>query len=967
MSTSVTIIFLAISFFLIARGLLRDQRPLVISGVAVLVLSILFFQFLGFWGEFLWFKSLGYEDRLLVTLATQAIFLVAGALAGGIMIYFLNYPSAPRAKIVVRFAALLGVFLGGLWGFGNWEVFLKYLYQVPTEITEPIHGLPTSFYLFSLPFYESIYNVIWLLSFLSVITSLIVNYSLNLEIYQENGRYQFNYRGANSKVQESRYQRVFLNAGIFLIILALGKVLNRYEVLFSDWGAVHGPGWVDVNIRLPAFSIVAITTLVLGILIMIPSFRNRVRDLFRKMGAYKSESNPRLILPFFGGLVLIVWGVALALIPTVWQSLRVEPNEITFEKQYIAHNIDFTRLGFRLHEVEEQEFPASDRLTSQMIQDNENIISNVRLWDWRALDAVYKQFQEIRLYYKFRDVDIDRYRIDGKYREVMVSAREMDLTNLPTQSQTFVNQRFKYTHGYGITLTTVNEFTREGLPNMIIKDIPPKTKVASLEVKQPQIYYGEETSSYVIVNSKEEELDYPKGESNAYNRYEGKGGVEMGNFWRKFIYSWKFGGSRLLFSNYPKPDSRIMFHRNIRERVKILAPFLHFDRDPYIVLADGQLYWMIDAYTTSSYFPYSEPFGSATAADSQMDSEALFAGNRARLNRANYVRNSVKATVNAYTGEVDFYIFDEKDALIQVWDKIFPGLLKPRSEMPKELASHVRYPVGMLSVQGLVYAKYHMNDPTVFYNQEDLWIRATEKYYQDVKPVSPYYIMWELPGGKEPEFVLMQPYTPKNRQVLIGWIAGLCDPDNYGRFLAYKFPKDRRVLGPQQVETKIDQNSYLSGQLTLWDQRGSNVIRGNVLAIPIENTLIYVEPIYLQAETAAYPELRLVAVMHNDRLSYAQSFEEALRGILEGVSSERPLAEEGQPANPDASQEELIQEANRAFEDYLRLQGERQFEKAGKALQELENTLNRLAKPAGDTSNQNENNTEEQDAILKEE
>jgi uncharacterized membrane protein (UPF0182 family) len=425
------------------------------------------------------------------------------------------------------------------------------------------------------------------------------------------------------------------------------------------------------------------------------------------------------------------------------------------------------------------------------------------------------------------------------------------------------------------------------------------------------------------------------------------GGVTFKNlWWRKFLFGWKFNDMRLFLSRYPTFESRILFHRQIEDRVRTLAPFLTFDNDPYIVLADKKLYWIIDAYTSTGYYPYSEPFsGIEEHFHSEHQPEVVPNSVQRRFSGANYVRNSVKAVVDAFNGTVTFYILDKNDPIIQTWCNIFPKLFRPRKHMPKALAEHIRYPKDMLLTQGLVFAKYHMSDPTVFYNQEDLWVRATEKYYNQVQPIEPYYIMWELPESDLPEFVLMLPFTPKNRQVLISWIAGMCDGDNYGRFLAYKFPKEKRVLGPQQVETKIDQDSYLSGQLTLWDQRGSRVIRGNVLAIPIEETLLYVEPIYLQAETAAYPELRLVALMHNDNLSYAESFDKALQGLLGGRLYSARQNETQAPA-PESSVSERIRQADDAFEKYLKFLGKKQYSKAAQALEQLESVLKDLSKEA---------------------
>ncbi|MEE9278868.1 MAG: UPF0182 family protein, partial [Myxococcota bacterium] len=570
--------------------------------------------------------------------------------------------------------------------------------------------------------------------------------------------------------------------------------------------------------------------------------------------------------------------------------------------------------------------------------------------DWRALDAVYKQFQEIRLYYEFFNVDMDRYMIGDRYRQVMVSAREMAQRNLPAESQTFVNQRFKYTHGYGLTLSTVSDFTPGGLPNLLVKDIPPQAEAEELQVERPQIYYGELTREPVVVNTLEAEFDYPSGEQNVYIRYPGSGGVRLKNWWRRFVFGWKFDGTPFLLSTYPTRDSRIMFHRQVRERVATLAPFLEWDTDPYIVLVDGRLLWIIDGYTSSSYYPYSEAFSSQEVIEYRETNRTRRLASRVTpyLDGANYARNSVKAVVDAFEGSVDFYVFDPEDAIIQVWERALPGLFKARVEMPDGLQKHIRYPESFLLAQGLVYAKYHMSDPEVFYNQEDLWVRATEKYYGAVRPVDPYYLMWELPGSDRAEFVSVLPFTPKRRQVLIGWIAGLCDGDNYGRLLAYKFPKERRVLGPQQVETKIDQDPVLSERLTLWNQHGSSVIRGNVLAIPIEDTLLYVEPIYLQADTAAYPELRLVVVMNGDAMSYSETFQGALRNLVDEAG---PAPSPGLRAVGAAApkSEGLAREANEAFERYLELQAAQRFEEAARELRILRDRLQQLAGDGGDS------------------
>ena len=468
-------------------------------------------------------------------------------------------------------------------------------------------------------------------------------------------------------------------------------------------GIVRGPGWTDVNILLPAYDIIIVIMILFAAALLIKPARVMLQKFYSRLKIRNVGSEPVLVISV---LVTIIglWFIGLTAIPGIFQWLRVVPNEITYERPYIENNIKLTRYGFNLQNIEEKEYPANDVFNKQTVQDNPATFENIRLWDWRALQDVYKQFQEIRLYYEFKDVDIDRYHFNNEYRQVMVSAREMESANLPIQSQTFVNTRFKYTHGYGITLTTVSDFTPEGLPNLLIKDIPPVSKYPELEVKQPQIYYGELTDSYVIVNSDEPEFDYPSGEQNVDVKYQGKGGVRISNIWRKFLFGWKFDGTKFFFSGYPNSQSRIMFHRQIMDRVRTLAPFLEFDKDPYVVLGDdGKLYWMIDAYTTSSYFPYSEVFHSTEKIGyKEGESTRTLTTNTApELDGINYIRNSVKVVVDAYNGTTDFYIFDEKDPLIKVWDKIFPGLFKKKSEMPADLMRHIRYPIDFRHGRGI--------------------------------------------------------------------------------------------------------------------------------------------------------------------------------------------------------------------------------------------------------------------------
>jgi uncharacterized membrane protein (UPF0182 family) len=939
MYSALILVLLALAVMLFLNGLKARNRVKMFLGVIIALLSLGFFWFMGFWGEALWFGALGYSHRFWLEIIYSIVFGILGAVIafGGLYLLTIYLPSS--AKYVKWASVLIGTFSGGVWGYSNWDTIMKYWDKIPTNLVDPIFGRTLGFYLFTLPMLDSLNTLLFTISFFGFVASFIAAF---VRISPQ-GMF-FYLPPSVSESTKKLHSSLYLNASVFLVVLTFGKFLDKYHLMYSNSGVVVGPGWTDTNILIPAYNIIAAIMIFVSILLLIPYLRNKYKNLFTRF-RINSTNAPVFILGSIAGSIILLWFILLTLIPGGFEAFFVKPNEITFERPYITNNIKFTRYGFGLNKVEEKEFPESGNFTMNTVKNNPAIFNNIRLWDWRALDATYRQFQGFRLYYQFSDVDVDRYNIDGNYRQVMVSAREMDINNLPQQSQTFVNKRFQYTHGYGVTMSTVNEFTSQGLPHLLIKNIPTESEDPTLDVKQPRIYYGELTIAPVIVNSREKEFDYPNGNENVYNRYSGKGGVRISNLWRKFLYGWKFDGTSLLFSDYPTDSSRIMFHRQIQERVQLLAPFLKFDNDPYVVLSDGNIYWMIDAYTTSEYYPYSEPFTSTEAVDSE-------GGNKGRdlkssVNRnfhgANYIRNSVKVVVNAFNGSVDFYIFDKEDPIINVWSKIYPGLFKPKSEMPIGLLSHIRYPEDILLTQGLMYEKYHMTDPTVFYNQEDIWVRATEKYYSSIQPVEPYYIIWQLPDLDTPQFSLILPFTPKNRQVLIGWIAGMCDPADYGKLITYQFPKGKMITGPQQVETKIDQDSYLSGQLTLWDQRGSNVIRGNVLAIPVANTLFYVEPIYLQAETAAYPELRLVVIMHGDDMSYAETFDQALNKFFNIPTSNNVVTTEAKTTQNNTPYRSLINQANKAFNNYLEYSGQKKFSEAAKELEKLQKTLNELS------------------------
>ena len=946
------LLLLFAAFMLTLSGVQRNRRGRALIGILLGVATVAFFAFLSFWGEYLWYEALGYSERFITRIEALIGYTLLSGVIGWAVVWLLSR-SFPRAWTSARkLSQLGGGVIGILWGLNAWRTVWIYANSVSANVSDPIFGKDAGFYIFDLPFYNSLISlfVILVLFTLAVAGAIWIDSSrgAGLEELLRTGR------TARPLTAALPVGPIYLSAALLLVLVGVSTYLDRYEFMFSSTGVVTGAGWTDVNIRIPLYTFIAVLCLILAAVLLIPAARSRLHNIMRRVPVQGVD--PHLLgLGAVAGLLIVVWVGLLGVLPAAFQQLRVEPNEITFEQPYIQNNIEFTLEGFNLKKAEKRQFPVAERFDRQLVEDNEQIFTNIRIWDWRALGQVYKQFQELRLYYDFNDLDIDRYRFGGDYRQVMIAAREMNQANLPAQSKTFVNKRFKYTHGYGVVMNNVSEFTEQGQPEFLIKDIPPQSSHPDLEVERPEIYYGESTGTHVVVNSEEKEFDYPKGEENVNVRYQGDGGVGMGSLWRKFLYGWKFDGTTLFFSGYPKEGTRIMFNRQVMDRVEKIAPFLQYEPDPYIVLADGELYWIVNAYTTTDRYPYSEVFSTQRAARqpgaTSRPGQIFLPQEADYLEGPNYIRNSVKVAVNAYNGKTDFYVFDEEDPLLRMWRNIYPGLFKSRDEMPEDLERHVRYPSDLLLLQGMVYSKYHMTDPEVFYNQEDLWVRATEKYYGRGQPVDPYYVMWERPKSDEAEFISMLPFTPKDRQVLIGWLAGMCDGENYGRLLAYQFPKDKRVLGPQQVEAKIDQNSYLSERLALWDQRGSRVIRGNMLAIPVDDTLLYVEPIYIEAESSAFPELRMVVVMHGEDMSYATSFEKALEGLYsEDVEPEEMVEETARQTGAEmATVQELIKEANQAFEQYLNLQQQMEFEKASRKMRKLRDTLKRLSEQAAET------------------
>jgi len=713
-----------------------------------------------------------------------------------------------------------------------WQTVLKFLHSSTFANTDPIFHRNISFYFFDLPFLNGVQN--WLL------TLCILGLILSGALYMLKGAIQF---AKNRGKFLSRGAKVHISVllAVIALLIAAGFWLDRFQLLYSTGGVVFGAGYTDTHATLISYWVMAILTVFVAILFIISMFRKGIGMLATGVGIFVIA-------------LIIVNG----LYPWFQQKFMVEPNELQKEKPYIKHNIDYTRQAYNLTDVQRMTYPAKGNLSQETLGENQATIQNIRLWDWRPLLSTYRQIQEIRLYYKFSDVDIDRYLINGHYRQLMLSAREFAYSQVPARAQTWQNQRLTYTHGYGVVASPVNIVTSEGLPELFIKDIPPVSDV-DLKVTRPGIYYGEQTDHYVFTGTTTDEFDYPMGGENKFTRYDGKGGVPMSSVWRRALYAYQFGSIKILISGYFTNNSRVHYHRSIKDRVHNVAPFLQLDRDPYITIINGRLKWILDAYTTSDRYPYAEPLSHQ---------------------HLNYIRNSVKVVVDAYDGTMDFYIVDESDPLVQTYSKIFPNLFKPSDQIPDAIRAHFRYPTDLFLLQSQIYLSYHMTEPEVFYNREDMWRFPTEIYEGNEQRMDPYYVIMRLPGHEKEEFLLISPFTPVNKNNMISWLAARSDGENYGKLILYEFPKQELIYGPMQIEARIDQDPTISEQLTLWSQKGSNVIRGNLLVVPVAGSLLYVEPLYLRSEQGQMPELKRVIVAYQNDIVMDETLEKALAVIF---------------------------------------------------------------------------------------
>ncbi len=943
------------------------NKKLIIIGLG-LIAVLLLWSGISIYPDWLWFENLGFSPVFWTMLLSKFGF---GFLVWLLLIFiiFLNLYAAKRLNpgdgsgvsfkaaddyisqlgissralnsLLIAFILILSFFIASK-GSIQWDMLLRYLYQQPFGNTDPIFNMDIGFYLFSLPFYIFVRDGLLVLFILAGLVTM--------GWYLKNGALQI--EGEFNQVEgvptslpkinispKAKKHLIFLG-GIIVLLLAWGYYLKMYGLLYSTQGPAFGASYTDVHIKALAYKILIIVSLGFALVLFFNAFKFRMKLIWISGGIWI-------------GAVLVF----AILLPVLIQKIVVKPNELAKESPYIAYNIDYTRKAYNLDRIKEIDFEVKDKLSAEDIKKHDVTIQNIRIWDERPLLQTYRQIQSIRLYYDFNNVDVDRYLINNQYRQLMLATRELVVNQLPPQANTWVNRHLIYTHGYGLAASPVNEVTSEGLPRLFIKDVPPSFE-PDLKIERPEIYYGEKTDQYVLVKTKTKEFDYPKGDKNVYTIYQGRGGVPINSFFRRFLFAIEFLDPQILFTTYLNPESKIMYNRRIARRAGLIAPFLQYDGDPYVVVSGGKIYWIQDAYTTSNMYPYSHrSFGRF----GNIKNKGL-----------NYIRNSVKVTIDAYNGDIAFYIIDEKDPIVKTYSRIFPDLFKPFNEMPADLKKHIRYPRDLFKIQVDTYTKYHMQDVQVFYNQEDLWQIPDELYGDSRQEMEPYYIIIKLPEEEKEEFLLMIPFTPSKKDNMIGWLAARSDLPNYGNLLVYKLPKEKLVYGPMQIEARVDQQTDISRELSLWGQRGSRVIRGNLLAIPISDTFIYVEPVYLEAiqeevelpstgtpqsgakrraapvssqldksRGAAIPELKRVIVAFSNRLIMEENLDKALSSVLGEQIFHKQLASPSITQTGDISNIGVLalEHYNKA-KDYLR-QGN--WAEYGRELENLEKILKEMS------------------------
>ena len=902
-------------------------RPGRIAFALILVLVLLAGpSLLRFYTDWLWFGEVGYQHVYLTMLRTQGtLFTTAFVIAVGWFLLNLRValasvgdlhpvfttregievtlPSGRQLRGIATAAATLLAMIIGLYAAGQWEVWLTWRHGVPFNVPDPILGRDVGFYVYSLPFLQMLRGMGQAFVVLAALTAG--------GLYLVSGSLSSGFPGRMSMTPSAR-RHLSLLVAAFLLLLAWGAWLQRAEYLVETSGLLHGASYSDVYGRMPVALVQMVVAVIGAALAVLHAFGRGNWPIPAAIGLYAIVSLAG------GGYSNLV------------QRFSVTPNEQVRETPFIQHNIAATRRAFALDEVDVRSVSGDALLTRDDIARNSETLENVRLWDHAPLLETFGQIQEIRTYYDFASVDNDRYRINGALRQVMLSARELNSASLP--ARTWVNERLTFTHGYGLTLGPVNQVTTEGLPVLFVRNLPPET-IPDLKIDEPSLYFGELSNDYVIVRTRTPEFHYPRGDDNETTRYSGKGGVPLGTLWRKLVFALRFGSYQILLSDDIGPESQILFNRNIRERVEKIAPFLALDRDPYLVLAEGRLYWLFDAYTTSNRYPYSTPAGPV-----------------------NYIRNSVKFVIDAYDGTTTAYLSDSNDPIAATFVRIFPDTFKPLSDMPASIREHVRYPEDIFAIQAQVYSTYHMTQPAVYYNREDQWEIPSVDDAAERNVMQPYYTIMRLPGEKEAEFIQMLPFTPRRRDNLAAWLVARSDGEHYGRLRVFEFPKQKLVFGPRQVVARIAQDQVISPQITLWNQQGSQVIWGTLMVIPIEESLIYVRPLYLRASGGRIPELTRVIVAYENRIVMEETLEEGLARLFStGGARPAPPAETRAPGTPappaplpptesggEAGLSALAAEAQRHYERAVQAQRAGDWAAYGEELRQLGQVLDRM-------------------------
>lgn len=886
---------------------------------AIAFVVILFFfasKISGIYVDWLFFNDVGFESMFTTVLTSEIVTGLVFGLAFFIFVFanvfYASTISVPPVDVMFmgstrvsldpnRFNALFKIFgilaacfcgiVSALWGSSLWSQVLVFLNGTTTGKVDPIFGHDLGFYLFKLPFYETLNTYF---GFLLFVTILVVGSG-----YAVRGGLLF----LGNRIALVKNAKIHLTLLLFLfsLRLAFSFYLDRYGLLYSTHSVLTGAGYADIHARLVTLGVLAPLTFICGIVFSWAIIKEKF-----KIAVYPVIA------------VVAVYILGMVAYPGLLQNFKVAPNEQAMEEPFIRYHIDLTKYGYNLQNVQVVPFDVSFSLTGNDIKNNDATIKNIRLWDEKPLLKTYSQLQQIRTYYRFSNIDTDRYTIGGEYRQMMLSTRELSYNDLPSKS--WINEKFVFTHGNGIVMGPVSRISRDGLPEFTIKDIPPSAP-PEIKITTPEIYFGELTDDYVIVNTKIPEFSYPTSEGNIYSSYNGTGGVLLDSFVKKALFSYYFRTVKIILSSDITPKSRILFNRNIAQRVGRIAPFLVLDSDPYVVVKDdGGIAWIIDGYTVSSDLPYSKFL----------------------RNRVNYMRNSVKIVIDAYSGKTDFYVSDPDDTVIKVYSSIFPKTFKPISEMPEDTKRHIRYPTDFFEVQTSLYATFHMSDPKVFYNKEDLW----EVPLQNDKPMDPNYLIMKFPEEKQEEFVLLVPYTPAKRDNLAAWFAARCDEPNYGKLLVFTFPRDRLVFGPRQIDARIDQDSNISQHLTLWGQRGSHVIRGKLLIIPIERSLLYIQPLYLAAEDkGGLPELRRVILAYENDVVMEDNLERALMVLFGDRKASQTATVDKAAATTTTkrlSVQDMAKEAAQVFERTKSLQRQGDWAGYGEQLKRLEEIIKQM-------------------------